>query len=230
MDGRAEIVPQVAVRQIQEMIRSGELPAGSRLPAQRELAAHLRVSRTSLREALSTLEALGVVRTEARRGTTVLGVASGGAVAPWRFASRAPASDFYQFRFVTEGYAARLAAMRAGVDDVGALLANGAAMKEALRMQDLIGVADLDIAFHTLIMAMSGNRVFLDLYSSYGAMVRQSQALPLANGPRRWEPITEHENVARAIEQHDPDGASYFMHLHIVRAAGRSGIALRDPA
>ena len=228
MDDIAAVVPQVTAQRIQDMIKSGVLPLGSRLPSQRELATQLDVSRASLREALSTLEALGLLRTEARRGTLVVGEPL--EVAQWRFGSRGSAADFFQFRFLTEGYAARLAAMRSGSVDTSALRANLQAMTEALRRTDLVAVADLDGVFHKLIMAMSGNRVFLDLYSSYCSMARQSHALPLSNAERLWEPVMEHENVVRAIEQRDPAGASYFMHFHLIRAAERYGIVLQDAA
>jgi len=67
------------------MIRAGEL-----LPAQRELAELLNVSRSSLREALLVLETLGVVRTKPRRGTRIAAVDAPDAPAlqSWRFTAR----------------------------------------------------------------------------------------------------------------------------------------------
>lgn len=220
--------PERTVRRLQDLLATGAFPPGSRLPGERALAARLVVSRAALREALATLEALGVLRTEPRRGTTVTGAPA--AVAGWLFGNRSSAADFFQFRFVTEGYAARLAAQRARGDDVASLRANLVAMRDALRTRDLVAVADLDGLFHETVMRISGNRIFLDLHAQYGAMTRQSQALPLANLGRLVEPVSEHENVVRAIERQDPDGAAYFMHLHILRAADRSGIALDDVA
>ena len=71
MDRPCALVPQTTVRRIQDMIRSGALKPGAPLPPQRELAERLEVSRASLREALSALGTLGLLRTEARRGTYV---------------------------------------------------------------------------------------------------------------------------------------------------------------
>jgi GntR family transcriptional regulator, transcriptional repressor for pyruvate dehydrogenase complex len=234
MDQSAVLVPQTTARRIQAMIRSGELRRGDRLPSQRDLAARLHVSRASLREALSILETLGLLRTEPRRGTRVANLAMDGvsldgpASQPWRFGPRYSPSEVYQFRFVTEGHAARLAALQRSEEDIAALAQNLREFKEAVRERDLVASSQLDFAFHRLVMAISGNRVFLDLYGSYGSVLLESQRLPLTRRERLWEPVSEHENVVRAVEQGDPDGAGYFMHVHILRAADRVGIALSE--
>src|SRR5882757_9778679 len=86
------------VEYLREMIRSGEVAPGMQLPPQRELAARLQVSRPSLREALSVLETLGVLRTEAGLGTFVA-ASQEDEPRPWSFASRYSLQEVYQFRF-----------------------------------------------------------------------------------------------------------------------------------
>ena len=232
MDRPVALIPHTTARRIQEMIRAGELQHGELLPPQRELSERLDVSRSSLREALSVLETLGVVRTEPRRGTRIVTaeMSDGPALYPWRFGERYSPSEVFQFRFVTEGHAARLAAVRVSADELGALFQNLREFKEAVREQDLVASSQLDFGFHRLIMECSGNRVFADLYGSYGSVLLESQRLPLTQRERLWEPVTEHENVVQAIERRDPDGACYFMHVHVMRAANRSGIALSEAA
>ena len=80
-------VGQAIARQLQEMIRSGELKPGEKLPSQRVLSERLKVSRPSLREALLTLETLGLVRTLPARGTFVVDPDAEGDGAPsiWRY-------------------------------------------------------------------------------------------------------------------------------------------------
>ncbi len=230
MDRLVALVPHTTARRIQEMIRAGELRDGELLPSQRELSERLDVSRSSLREALSVLETLGVVQTEPRRGTRVVTseASAGSDFYPWRFGKRYSPSEVFQFRFVTEGHAARLAAMRVSPSELAALLQNLKDFKEAVREQDLVASSQLDFGFHRLVMKCSGNRVFADLYGSYGSVLLESQRLPLTRRERLWEPVTEHENVVHAIKKRDPDGACYFMHVHIIRAADRSGIALSE--
>jgi GntR family transcriptional repressor for pyruvate dehydrogenase complex len=232
MDRAETLVPQAAVRRIQDMINSGELRQGERLPPQRTLSERLDVSRASLREALSVLETLGLLRTVPRQGTFVAdtGMAERLGTHRWRHAARSSPAEVYQFRFVTEGYAARLAAMRVSEPELVLLRQNLKSFKEAVRVCDLLSASDLDFAFHRSIAAFSGNRLFADFYDRRGSVVRESQLLPMARQERLWEPVTEHENVLQAMEKRDPDGASYFMHIHIVRAAARVGVALNDVA
>jgi GntR family transcriptional repressor for pyruvate dehydrogenase complex len=65
-------VSGAVVQQLQGLIRDGVLTTGERLPGERELAARLRVSRMSVREALRLLEVMGQIRTDAGRGTFVV--------------------------------------------------------------------------------------------------------------------------------------------------------------
>ena len=226
------LVPQTAVRRIQDMIRAGELREGQRLPPQRVLSERLNVSRGSLREAISVLETLGLLRTSPRQGTFVAVTEEGEAAGTqrWRFAARSSPAEVYQFRFVTEGYGARLAAMHISDPDLVRLQENLHAFKEAVRVRDLVANSQLDLQFHSSIMAFSGNRLFAECHARSGAMLRQSQLLPMAQQERLWEPVHEHENVLKAIERRDPDSACYFMHVHIMRAAARVGVELTDVA
>lgn len=230
MDRPVALVPQAAARRIQEMIHAGDLRQGEMLPPQRELSERLNVSRASLREALSVLETLGLLRTEPRRGTRVTAteVLGDTALHPWRFGKRYSLSEVYQFRFVTEGYAARLAATRTSTAELNTLKQSLRDFKDAVRERDLVASSQLDFGFHKLIMEHSGNRVFTDLHGSFGSVLLESQRLPLAQHERLWEPVNEHENIVQAIEKRDPDGASYFMHVHITRAADRVGVSLSD--
>lgn len=225
----ASAVAQKTVTRIQEMIRKGGLSPRDVLPPQRVLSERLNVSRSSLREALSVLETVGVLRTEPRRGTFVAS-GSNEIVDPeaWRFGQRYSPPEVYQFRFVVEGYAARLTALRASPRDLTALNRNLDKFKEAVRKEDLSATSRLDFEFHSRIMRVSGNRMFAAVHGSYGAVMLESQKLPLNRRERLWEPVTEHENILRAIEKQDPDGAVYFMHIHILRAANRVSIELTD--
>lgn len=229
MDHSTAAVPRTTVFRIQEMIRRGDLHKGELLPSQRAFAEQLNVSRSSLREALSILETIGMLRTEPRRGTLVADDSGTGLDARrWRFQRRFSAPEVYQFRFVVEGYAVRLATLHAVGRDFAWLRRNLERFKQAVRDEDLAASSRLDYEFHRRIMQLSGNRMFTAVHGTYGVVMLESQRLPLRRREQLWEPVTEHENVLRAMEKRDPDGALYFMHIHIARAAGRVGIKLAD--
>ncbi len=227
-------VSQSAVGRIQAMILSGEFAAGERLPAERRLAQQLAVSRASLREALSTLETLGLVRIEPQRGTFVSDHAEAentaeSAHAPiWRFSNRYTLREVYQFRLLTESYAAQLATMAVTDPEIAELRNIVQQHKGATRRLDFVASSQADFELHHRIMLLSNNRIFADLHENYRAVFLESQRVPVARRERVWETVDEHEKLVQAIAQRDPDGAEYYMRLHITRAADRVGIALSN--
>jgi GntR family transcriptional regulator, transcriptional repressor for pyruvate dehydrogenase complex len=228
MSGSDADVSGQVVQRLQELIRGGTFPPGTLLPSQRLLAAQLQVSRTSLREGLSVLEAIGVLQTAPRRGTLVVDAQASGPPSLEQAGTRYAAEDVYQFRFVVEGDAARRAAQRATPREVASLHANLLAFKQATAARDLMTMARLDFEFHRLLVSLSGNRLVADLHKSHASVLLASQRLPLARAERLWEPLSEHGNIVEAIERRDPDGARYFMQTHILRAAERLGVRLSE--
>lgn len=214
------------------MILNGALARGQRLPSERQLAAQLSVSRASLREALSILGTMGFVRVEPGRGTFIVSAdAANGVTLPaplWRFENRYSLREVYQFRHLTEGYAARLAAMAITDEQLAKLQKVLHEHREATRRLDLLTSSQSDFELHHQIMMLSKNRILADLHENYRAIFLESQRIPMARRERVWEPADEHEKLVQAIAMRDPSGAEYYMRLHITRAADRVGIALSD--
>ena len=222
---------QTVLQRIQAMLRSGELAPGQPLPSQRRLAEDLQVSRASLREALSRLGTLGLIRIEQGRGTFVAAPANGSdgeAVGAWRYGARYTPAEVYQFRLIAEPSAAALAARYVTDGQLEQLEQNLRAFKAAAREMDLVSTAQLDFEFHELIAVCSGNRLLADLHHTYHRIVLDSQRLPLARRSRVWEPVVEHERILKALAMHDPEGAAYYMRVHIGRAADRVGVEVVD--
>jgi GntR family transcriptional regulator, transcriptional repressor for pyruvate dehydrogenase complex len=229
-------VSQSTVSRIQVMILRGEFAPGQRLPSERQLAAQLSVSRASLREALSTLATLGIVRIEPHRGTFVAmdATANGTSQTPlapgpvWRFANRYTLREVYQFRLLTESHAALLATMAVTDEQIAELQTIVRKHKEATRKLDFVTSSQADYELHHRIMLLSNNRIFADLHQNYRAVFLESQRVAVARHQRVWETVDEHEKIVEAIARRDPDGAEWYMRLHIMRAADRVGIALSD--
>jgi len=232
-------VPRVVASRIERMIESGELAEGARLPPQRELSSGFGVSRTSLREALSLLEASGVLRTEPGRGTFVRSarqnarVRENGDMPPFG-ALISQTQDAYikldicRFRHLIEGQSGRLAAMRITDSQIALLEANLNAFKSQTRAMDLDASATTDFEFHQLIVQFSGVKLFADLHLACRELVMQAVKIPRAEYNRAWEPVVEHERILEALKRRDPDEVRYYMQSHIVRSADRLGILLSE--
>ena len=226
---RSTAVATQAAQTIQQWIEQGLYPAGAMLPSQRELAEQLEVSRTSLREALSTLQGLGLVVSHPGKG---MYVAEGGAVSPggspaartWRFADSHSLNDVYQLRFALENFAARLAALVVEPDDLEWLRANLVGLSAAIEAGDLVQAAQLDFEFHTRIVAISGNRAIADVLHNSAEVMKESQRLPFYQRAARRATCDEHAAIIEALASGEPARAQDAMARHIVQAAQRAGV------
>lgn len=199
--------------QLAAMIARGDLPPGSRLPAERDLATRLGVSRPSLREALIALELEGLV--EVRGGSGVYVRAR--APAPPAADADAPGPfDVLEARAVVEPECAALAARREAT-------ARGAVAEAFARLAAAraAGLADdeADRGFHLAIGEASGNaalaRLVASLWRDQGAPLA-SRLTDLAVSPaRRRDNLAEHAAIAEAIAAGDATAARAAMRRHL---------------
>ncbi|AZL68323.1 MULTISPECIES: FadR/GntR family transcriptional regulator [Pseudomonas] len=221
-------VPELALQAIQRLIDEGEYQPGDALPAQRELAQNLGVSRASLREALSSLSAMGVVSVQPGKGVFVKAQkaeqpasASGFA---WPFAAQVSAADTFQLRYVLEGFAAGQAANGLTTEALDALAENVEAMGIELKARNFEAAARLDFAFHRGILEASGNLAMLQIVMASEAIYIESQKLPFIRPERAMETWKEHKKILNALARHSAPAAQKAMQEHIRSAALRTGI------
>jgi GntR family transcriptional repressor for pyruvate dehydrogenase complex len=215
-----------AAHTIQQWIAQGHYPAGAALPSQRELAERLEISRTSLREALSTLQGQGLIVSRPGKGIYVVDTSIQAAAAPrpWRFAATHSLTDVYQLRFALEQFSARLAAMVIEDDDLKGLRANLDALATAIEAGDLGTAARLDFEFHIQIINISGNRAIAEVLHNSAEVMQESQRLPFYQRAARRATVDEHAAIIDALAARDPAAAQAAMARHIVQAAQRAGV------
>ena len=222
-------MPNIAAQTLQRQILSGTYKTGQMLPGQRDLAEMLGISRASLREALSMLEALGFIRAMPGKGTLV----TSGRNAITRPTSAAPSSvelqSTFQLRYIFEPDAAALAARVINTHATPRLWDVQARFEEALKVVDLVNASQADLEFHQLIAELSGNTGLLQIAHDFETRISHSLRLPFADHSRIWEPAEEHRAIAAAISAGDADGARAAMQTHLLQTASRAGIAFLQP-
>lgn len=218
----------VAAQNLQRLIANGTYPQGSTLPSQRDLAETLGISRTCLREAISMLEALGLVRSHPGKGVFVTaGKGREAGDLPANPSSMRPEAIF-QFRFVLEPAAASMVAANIK-QDCTELKEIQTQLEAALHGMDLVMAAEWDMEFHRRIARLSGNEAFVSVLQQFENQVAYSLQLPFANPQSIWETADEHLAVIEAITRHDPAAARLAMQTHLLRAAARVGIRFYQP-
>lgn len=217
----ARIADTVAA-EIETRILEGSLKPGDRLPAERELAVDLGVSRPSLREAIQKLVSKGLLTTRHGGGTTVTDRLEAPFVDPWQqMLDGHPTlqSDLLEFRHMLEAQAAYLAAERATDADIERLDAAVAALDAVYASNDLAACIDTDVAFHQAIAEAAHNVLIGHLTSSllrviHGHISRNLEHLHAR--PPRWEKLqVQHHAIWQAIRQHKPEAAARAARDHI---------------
>jgi GntR family transcriptional regulator, transcriptional repressor for pyruvate dehydrogenase complex len=225
-------VAQATVATLQNMIQNGQMKAGAPMPPERELASELRVSRASLRQALSILATMGLISIQPGRGTFVCEPRQSGAAGPpmpsWHSTTGYSPAEVYQFRYIAESHATQLAAMRHTPAKLQQIQENLEGFRRATREPDIASYMRIDFEFHDLIIMLSGNRILSDMHRSFAKVILASQHLPLTRRAILWDAVVEHERIVEALTMSDPEGAGYYMRQHVSRSASRAGISIPE--
>ena len=188
-------VPEYVAERLQRMILAGELAPGEALPAQRTLAERLGVSRTSLREALTVLETLGLVRVRAGKGVFVSDPSADDTAPGPRGDRYTHAARVYQLRLAIEPFVSGLVAITAADAEIDRLAETVAEMRAALAEGDLVRAAQADGDFHQRLLVAAGNPLFPAAMRPAGPMLAETRRIPFANRESVRAPLDEHERI-----------------------------------
>ena len=210
-----------------DRIRDGRIVPGDKLPTEAAIMEEFGVSRTVVREAISKLQASGLVETRHGIGTFVVGLGDGAAfrIAPEQIATLHDVIAVLELRIGLETEAAALAAarrternlaeMRSALDAFAAALAEG---------RDAVGP---DFQFHQEIARATQNPHFAELMSTLGAMIipraRLGAGADASEAQRSYllRANAEHENIFDAISNRDSDAARAAMRTHLANSRER---------
>jgi DNA-binding FadR family transcriptional regulator len=213
-----------AVEQIAEKVKSGDLHVGDRLPPERELAARMRISRPTLREAIKVLAEAGVL--EVRRGQAGGIFVAAELVPPDLLRSRqeirvSEVSGVLEARRLLEPRVAQLAAVHAGEEDFAAMAAlierkrELAARDDVLRHEDLF--LQLDLKFHLAIARATRNTTVVSLMRSLFRRLEIARDMAVHAPPVADWVIDVHERTLAAIRSADFERIDSVMDEHLAQ-------------
>lgn len=204
---RTKIYEEVAAR-IRRLISEGRFEPGDMLPPERELAAAMGVSRSSVRDAIRTLGATGLLEPRQGHGTVIRELSAAGLVAPIASALEVSpdfVADVMAFRKMIEPTLARQAALLATPDQVHqleAILAGQAARIE-------------DGAFHGLIARAARNQVALMVVELLMHLLRDGHERALRVRGRPQQSLRGHRLIMEAVRRRDGGAAELAMLAHL---------------
>ena len=205
-------IPEAIVQRIIRMIGDGTWKAGDRLPPQRQLSQALGVSMSSLREALQTLQGMGVIELRHGEGTFVCHSPSQIVERCLNLAlvlDRDRMKDFLDARRAVEGGLAYLAAKRATEEQIARLAELVDGMKVAVEARDDPQFESLDVAYHHLIADMSHSEILQYLGSIVFDTLLEEFIRLVPHTQQGWQ---RHAEVCTAIQARDPERSERAMH------------------
>lgn len=215
--GQKGTVTQRAIEQITALIGEGRLQPGERLPTERDLAAQLSISRSSMREAIRALTVMGVLEARHGSGIYVTRLEAGdllesfGVVADL---SRGPRLvELLEVRRILESTATSLAAARITPEQLAAVEEHLTAMKDTDEWEAIV---THDLAFHRAIAGAAGNdtmAAILDGLSSRTFRTRVWRGYQQEGAFERTR--REHERIHAALAARDPEAARAAAAAHV---------------
>ncbi len=209
-------VSEDIIEQVRDLITSGRLKPGDRLPAERELARALSVGRSAVREAIRAMESLGIVEVRAGEGTfvaTFSGSRKPDPLTATLFQAWNTQRKLFEVRRVIEPDLAALAARRATAEQIKELRAI-LSEQEAEVTRGGTGVKQ-DSAFHFLMAEATGNEPLVRIMDSLMDLLLKTREESLQLDERRTRSLTQHRAILDAIEARNARAAERLMRHHL---------------
>lgn len=209
---------------ILELIASGQIAEGEKLPSEHQISARYAVSRPVVREALLRLSDDGFVISRQGVGRFVRRRPPQGLIEHARADDIAGLMRCMEARMAVEAAAARHAALRATPEDVLRLEQALERLSASMLARQPIREADFD--FHMAVAQASGNEVFCDMLNATRPLMLQAISvgqMMSRDGPiaRIEAVLEEHRQILEAILSRDAEGAGLLMSIHLVHARRR---------
>jgi len=208
------------VSQIKSLLIEGKLSPGDKLPPERELAEIMNVSRTSVREAIKTLAAMGLVAIRKGHGVFVQEASLGSVinrVGDALIIKNDELEQLFEIRKVLETQAARWAAERATEEEIAFIKRLVLEAKDACENPnpgDEV-ISNHDKAFHNAVIEASHNNVLAMVNTGLLGALGKVRAKTMTVPGRVVQSVLDHEDIAGAIAARDITRASKAMYDHI---------------
>lgn len=208
-------VHEEIVEQIRAEVAGGRLKPGDQLPSERDLSERFQVSRASVREAIRSLESMGLVMIKNGEGTYV---SSGPEILLSPLVSvilqqKDVLLDIFEARKVIESEIAALAARRACPEEIQQM--EEILEEQARRIAQGDTGVEADTAFHSLLTQCTKNKVFLRLNDAIVDSLRETRERSLQTHGRPARSLAGHRKILRAIRARDPARARRAMLEHL---------------
>ena len=210
-------VYEIIMNQIKDIVRSGELKRGDKLPSERDLALKLNVSRTSVREAIKALETLGLIESKHGEGNYIRSDFEDILLEPLSIVFMLLGSDnneILQLRNVIEPEVAKIAAENITNDEIEKI---EDIIEKLSKTKDSKECASLDKEFHYAIAKASKNHLLSTIIFSVSSLIEEYIDESKIYHDKKEEVIKEHRKILKALKEHNKDEAFNEAKNHLLK-------------
>jgi len=211
---RSRVYAEVA-KQLQTRIVN-KLKPGDMLPPERELVRRFGVSRSSIRDAIRSLEAVGLLEPRQGVGTVVCNLSNDSVVTPVAnvlLQKRKLIHELLEVRLIIEPPLAREAALHASAEQIAEIQAILSRQEDKVRRGEL--ATEEDSAFHYTIALAADNSVMLKMVHVLMDLLRETRERALEVGGRQRKSLAGHRRILAALQQGDAAAAEAAMRQHV---------------
>ncbi len=207
------------IKQLLDLIKSGELKPGDKLPTERELAIQLNVSRTAIREALRTMEMMGFISSKVGAGTYIKKITMDNVIEPFSgilSQDKKLIIELIDVRMLLESEVVKLAAEKINDGKIAAIENSLKLMEEEIR-EGGIGLKG-DNAFHNALAEAAENTALSKILSMCGDLLSSTREATLKIPGQPVKTIQDHRQIFEAVRVGDKKNAVIFMKEHLTKA------------
>jgi GntR family transcriptional repressor for pyruvate dehydrogenase complex len=216
-----------AIEYVLDLMKSGKVKPGERLPTEGELIATLGVSRTCIREAIKSLESLRLISVRPKIGAIVLEPSPAAMFSAEHLSAmayRQQTDTLLEFRKILETGVAPIAAAKATSDNLAAMKLALDQHKHALETDGIVYAAD--IAFHKAIAAASKNDIAIMVLEMISEPLLEQRKMTNGVPGSAEAGLRDHLRIYKAIAEHDQEKARAEMRVHMQTAEHYYNIAV----
>jgi len=205
------------MEQIMNLLKNKELKPGDQLPSERELAEKFSISRGSLREAFRVLESRGLIKSKPGGGRFIRELKKDTIINAENIIlslEKSSILELLEAREMFEVKIAEVAAQRAIQEDIELIKKSLSNAKKEEKLDDKEMKRDTE--FHIAVARASHNFVFINILKLHLDLLRETRGKTWQISGRKKEQQQEHQNIFKAIKEHNSKKASETMLKHLI--------------
>jgi GntR family transcriptional regulator, transcriptional repressor for pyruvate dehydrogenase complex len=218
------------VDNIRELIESKAYAIGEKLPTEYSFCQEMKVSRTSVREAIRVLQALGYIELRPGKGAFVANYEGGKKTYNWYEVEDAKYYDFMEVRMAIETLSVRLSVERATPKQIQELEEIYKSFEEAYKHKDQVQLIMLDELFHSKIISYTKNQLLINIDKQMVEAFRPFRSDSFTNENVYKNALEPHRKIFECFQTHNPSQAVKEMRKHLEMSVRDMGIIHNNPA